>query len=108
MRAYANQPLPPPFFFPLNQGAMAIVGFNQDMISTVFRLIAAILHLGNLTFEATGDDSCIVSSKETLEITSELLRVSPENLEETFTFLLVKTGRDSIKKSIPVSKVKRF
>ena len=41
---------------------MEIVGIPIETQECVFKAIAAVLHLGNVTFEAVDDDECKVSA----------------------------------------------
>jgi len=43
---------------------MNVIGFKQDDIEGIFRLVAAILHLGNINFVAGEKDEAIVANKE--------------------------------------------
>ena len=83
---------------------MSIVGFSPELQADIFRILAAILHLGNVTFQSNPDDSSSVSSKKYLDTAASILRVSSSELEETLTHLIVKTGKDSIKKANSLTK----
>ena len=43
---------------------MNVIGFKQDDVEGIFRLVAAILHLGNINFVAGEKDEAIVANKE--------------------------------------------
>ncbi|KAK7919381.1 hypothetical protein WMY93_010665 [Mugilogobius chulae] len=56
--------------------AMKVIGFTGDEIQTVYKILATILHLGNMTFGVDGD----------------------ENVEKALLYRTVATGRDVIEK----------
>ncbi|KAK3754570.1 hypothetical protein QZH41_017328 [Actinostola sp. cb2023] len=58
------------------------LGFSHDNVETIFRVLAAILHIGDLTFSVKlGSKSVDVGDIETLRKASSLLRVSAEKLQ---------------------------
>ena len=69
--------------------AMEIVGISAETQECVFKAIAAVLHLGNVTFEAVDDDECKVSSaggaETSLSDAARLLGVSVEGLRSILT-----------------------
>jgi myosin-5 len=62
---------------------MQIIGLGQDDINAVLRIVAAVLHLGNIGFEASSRDDAVIAGKEeqvALEAAAELLGSSPQAL----------------------------
>ena len=57
--------------------------------------MAAILHLGNVEFQMTGDSghNCVVKNERQLHITAKLLGVDPEGLADALTKRLLETSR---------------
>jgi myosin heavy subunit len=53
---------------------MEAIGFTEEEIDAIKRIIAAILHLGNLQFTSKGDDECQVKNAEALGRVATLLR----------------------------------
>ena len=56
-------------------------------MDSVFRLIAAILHIGNIEFKPISPDDeskSVVVNKEQVKIAARLLRVDPTDLERAF------------------------
>ncbi|NWY27486.1 MYO1D protein, partial [Pheucticus melanocephalus] len=77
--------------------AMKVIGFKQEEIQTVYKIVAAILHLGNLKFYVDGDTPIIENSK-LVSVIAELLSTKAELVEKALLFRTVATGRDVIDK----------
>uniref|UniRef100_A0A3Q4I2I2 Myosin ID n=1 Tax=Neolamprologus brichardi TaxID=32507 RepID=A0A3Q4I2I2_NEOBR len=77
--------------------AMKVIGFTGDEIQTVYKILATILHLGNLTFGVDGDVTLIESTK-LVSVIRELLSTKEENVEKALLYRTVATGRDVIEK----------
>ncbi|NXH09505.1 MYO1D protein, partial [Bucco capensis] len=77
--------------------AMKVIGFKQEEIQTVYKIVAAILHLGNLKFSVDGDTAVIENGK-VVSIIAELLCTKAELVEKALLFRTVATGRDVIDK----------
>ncbi|KFO80894.1 Unconventional myosin-Id, partial [Cuculus canorus] len=77
--------------------AMKVIGFKQEEIQTVYKIVAAILHLGNLKFSVDGDTPVIENSK-VVAIIADLLSTKSELVEKALLFRTVATGRDVIDK----------
>ncbi|EDO36037.1 predicted protein [Nematostella vectensis] len=76
--------------------SMDNVGFSKEEKSNIYRVVAAVLHLGNIIFEDIDDThgGCQVSSKcsDEVNITAKLLGVSPEELQQALTTRLMSAG----------------
>jgi myosin heavy subunit len=59
---------------------MDVMGIDKEQQSQVFRLVASILHLGNLTFKPLKEAS-EVADKSLLNLVASLMMVRPESLE---------------------------
>merc|ERR1719261_1230511 len=59
-------------------------------------LIAALLHLGNIHFVETDDDSCRVNQDASLHNAAELLQLSISSLGEALTTRTMKSRSNSI------------
>ncbi|KAH7517346.1 hypothetical protein FEM48_Zijuj09G0053800 [Ziziphus jujuba var. spinosa] len=84
--------------------AMDIVGISESEQEAIFRVVAAILHLGNIEF-AKGEDneSSIVKDEESLfhlQMTSELLMCDPHALEDALCKRVMITPEEIIKRSL--------
>jgi chitin synthase len=69
------------------RAAMRTLGFKPKHMSSIFSLLVAILHLGNLQF-AEGDAhdvSAYVANPQVLDQAARLLGVDPENLSQILT-----------------------
>ncbi|XP_022156587.1 myosin-11 isoform X2 [Momordica charantia] len=84
--------------------AMDIVGIGEQEQDAIFRVVAAILHLGNIDF-AKGEesDSSFVKDDESkfhLHMTAELLMCDPQALEDALCKRMIITPEDVIKRSL--------
>ncbi|KAK9057368.1 hypothetical protein SSX86_022203 [Deinandra increscens subsp. villosa] len=84
--------------------AMDIVGISQKEQDAIFRIVAAILHLGNLEFtKAEEVDSAILKddkSKFHLQMTAELLMCDLHALEDALLKRVMITPEEVIKRSL--------
>ncbi|KAL9247272.1 hypothetical protein vseg_020720 [Gypsophila vaccaria] len=80
--------------------AMDIVGINEEEQEAIFRVVAAILHLGNINFVkgAEIDSSAIKDEKSRfhLNTTAELLRCDASNLEDALIKRVMVTPEEVI------------
>lgn len=84
--------------------AMDIVGISEKEQDAIFRVVAAILHLGNIEF-AKGEevDSSVPkndSAKFHLKMTAELLMCDPQVLEDALCKRVMITPEEVIKRSL--------
>ncbi|XP_029428879.1 unconventional myosin-Id isoform X1 [Rhinatrema bivittatum] len=77
--------------------AMKVIGFKPEEVQTVYKILAAILHLGNLKFVVDGDTPLIENSK-VVSVIADLLSTKAEVVEKALLFRTVATGRDVIDK----------
>uniref|UniRef100_A0A8C6Q8H4 Unconventional myosin-XV n=1 Tax=Nannospalax galili TaxID=1026970 RepID=A0A8C6Q8H4_NANGA len=79
--------------------AMEVLGFSSEDQDSIFRILASILHLGNVYFEKHEMDAqevaSVVSARE-IQAVAELLQVSPEGLQKAITFKVTETMREKI------------
>ncbi|KAG5203393.1 hypothetical protein JEQ12_002976 [Ovis aries] len=79
--------------------AMEVLGFSAEDQDSIFRILASILHLGNVYFEKDETDAqevaSVVSARE-IQAVAELLQVSPEGLQKAITFKVTETMREKI------------
>ncbi|KAH9619451.1 hypothetical protein KSS87_006575, partial [Heliosperma pusillum] len=84
--------------------AMDIVGIGEKDQEAIFRVVAAILHLGNIDFAKGQEiDSSVVKddkSKFHLKIVSELLMCDPQALEDALLKRVMITPEEVIKRSL--------
>ncbi|KAL0925889.1 hypothetical protein M5K25_004263 [Dendrobium thyrsiflorum] len=88
----------------LTRHAMDVVGINQEEQDAIFRVVAAILHLGNIEFEKGKEiDSSQLKdekSKYHLKTTSELLLCNEKALEESLCKRVIVTPDGNITKPL--------
>ncbi|XP_018093573.1 unconventional myosin-Id-like isoform X1 [Xenopus laevis] len=77
--------------------AMKVIGFKPDEIQTVYKILAAILHLGNLKF-VVDEDTPLIENGKVVSIVADLLGTRSEQVEKALLFRTVATGRDVIDK----------
>ncbi|GFY96251.1 myosin family protein with Dil [Actinidia rufa] len=77
--------------------AMHIVGISEDEQEAIFRVVAAILHLGNIEFEKGKEEDSSAIKKETrfhLDMTAELLKCDPKSLEDALIKNVLKARKE--------------
>ncbi|GAV61578.1 Myosin_head domain-containing protein/IQ domain-containing protein/Myosin_N domain-containing protein [Cephalotus follicularis] len=84
--------------------AMDIVGISEKEQDAIFRVVAAILHLGNIDF-AKGEetDASVIKDEESkfhLQMTAELLMCDSHTLEDALCKRVMVTPEDIIKRSL--------
>ena len=84
--------------FALTQKSMKTAGFSGDVQLKLFRILSAILHLGNLKFQESEGAATIQNSNEYLKKFSELLGFEDktEELARLFTRKLLVTKLESV------------
>ncbi|CAN9501609.1 unnamed protein product [Ophioblennius macclurei] len=82
--------------------AMVHLGIDEEKQQQIFRILAGILHLGNVSFSASMDESqpCNFDgkSKDFLQRSAELLHVSAEELQKCLRVRTLKAGKQSVLK----------
>lgn len=87
------------------RAALKILAFSDKDCWEIFKLLAAILHLGNVNFEGTilnNMDSCDVLSSSHFSIMAKLLEVDKADLDNSLTYRSLITNRERVSK--PLSK----
>eukprot|EP00727_Mastigamoeba_balamuthi_P001041 m51a1_g10934 putative myosin ii heavy chain (1856) ;mRNA; r:146368-154726 len=67
--------------FSETKSAMSIFGITDDQQNEIFRLISAILWLGNIRFEDTPSEEAVVPTREALQNAAEVLGLPVDALE---------------------------
>ena len=78
--------------------AFRTVGITVAQQAGVRALLATLLHLGNIHFAETDDDSCQVDAAAPMQKAAELLQVPVAALEEALTTRTMKSMSDSVYK----------
>ncbi|KAH0552740.1 hypothetical protein KQX54_014623 [Cotesia glomerata] len=80
-----------------------VIGFHEDQVNTVYRVLAAILNLGNIEFKEQDsednnddDNNKCTADIEPLNSVADLLGVESQDLLETFTSISVVTRGETI------------
>nr|XP_025971790.1 unconventional myosin-Ig isoform X1 [Dromaius novaehollandiae] len=71
--------------------AMAVIGFTPEEISSVYKILAAILHLGNVAFVAEGETAAVADAG-LLAVLAELTATGPERLQQALLARTVAAG----------------
>ncbi|XP_051562758.1 unconventional myosin-VIIb-like [Myxocyprinus asiaticus] len=85
------------------RSAMKILTFTENDTWEISKLLAAILHLGNLDFEVTiknNMEGCDILTSSHFNMTAKLLEVNPKALEVSLTQRSLMTNRESVSKPL--------
>ncbi|KAH6806610.1 myosin family protein with Dil, partial [Perilla frutescens var. frutescens] len=84
--------------------AMDIVGISEDEQEAIFRIVAAILHLGNIEFSKGKEfDSSVIKDEKSrfhLNTTAELLKCDPKSLEDALIKRVMVTPEEVITRTL--------
>ncbi|GMY34657.1 myosin-17-like isoform X1 [Fagus crenata] len=84
--------------------AMDIVGINEQEQEAIFRVVAAILHLGNINFSKGKEiDSSVIKDEKSrfhLNMTAELLRCDAQSLEDALIKRVMVTPEEIITRTL--------
>eukprot|EP00759_Apiculatamorpha_spiralis_P036007 PhF_6_TR36375/c0_g1_i1/m.53441/K10356/MYO1; myosin I len=75
--------------------AMGAIGLSDDRQNSIFELLAAILHLGEIKFAQQGDE-CGISNKDVAEFAAGLLKVDAAMLMRSMCWKKLDTGTEII------------
>ena len=89
--------------------AMRVIGMSVEDIETVLSTVAAVLHIGNISFTESndGESSCVSddASKSSLFLACALLGIdNPEQLELALCTRSIFTANENVRSPLPVSK----
>jgi len=85
--------------------AIDCIGLKQDQQDTLFKCIAAILHIGNLKFskDEADDDKVVIQNPDVCKTIAELLDVKSEDLINSLTYrTVIDKNKNSDQKNIKV------
>lgn len=71
--------------------ALKVIGFTADDISSIYKILGTILHLGNLQFTSDGEHVTLVG-EDTVKQISELTSTEAENVRKALLYRTVATG----------------
>ncbi|KAJ3592660.1 hypothetical protein NHX12_007787 [Muraenolepis orangiensis] len=90
------------------QDCFRIIGFTEEEVTSVYRILSAILNTGNIGFTAITSqhqtDKSEVPNGEALENAASLLSIGPEELQEALTSQCVVTRGETIIRTNTVDK----
>ncbi|XP_062252279.1 unconventional myosin-VIIa [Platichthys flesus] len=85
------------------RSALKILMFTENDSWVIYKLLAAILHMGNVDFKATivnNLEACDIVTSSHLSMASQLLEVDPKALESGLTQLSLMTTKESVTKHL--------
>ncbi|CAH2281760.1 unconventional myosin-Ig-like [Pelobates cultripes] len=71
--------------------SLKVIGFSSKEVDSIYSILAAILHLGNMRF-AVQDDSVVIEDDDLLVYIADLTCCNPENVRKTFLYRTMATG----------------
>ncbi|XP_048385403.1 unconventional myosin-Id-like [Stegostoma tigrinum] len=71
--------------------AMEIIGFSDKEIDTIYKILATILHLGNLMF-TTESDAASISNDDVVSQIADITMTEPDTVRKTLLHRTVATG----------------
>ena len=92
----------------MTSDALSLISVDADLRSSLWRAIAAVLHLGQLAFDhdstsGVEDPGSLVSSTAELSACAEILGVGPEALSAACTVRTMRTVGEELKLPLPVA-----
>ena len=79
--------------------ALKRLGFPQEATDTIWRVLASVLHLGNLSFESKENEGTDITNQEVLKKIGSLLQVaSGQELEESLTGRVIAAHGEIVRK----------
>ncbi|GMT32791.1 hypothetical protein PFISCL1PPCAC_24088, partial [Pristionchus fissidentatus] len=85
------------------RAAMKVLLFKDEEMASIFRLLAAVLHIGNIRFAKSGDegqDEVFVHNKEELKKVAKLLEVSESVISSSLTTKTLSTQGEIVVSSL--------
>lgn len=78
--------------------SMRVIGFSPEEVGTIWKLLASILHLGNIKFAESEDESLCISNAELVGKIAGLLATPPSMLEKALCFRVVGNKHGTVDK----------
>lgn len=82
------------------------MGINEEEQQSVFRIVSAILHLGNINFNASYGDASVVQDKTPLNYAAEMLGANTTQLEKALIEPRITTGKETVATHLTPAKAK--
>ncbi|CDW54046.1 IQ and DIL and Myosin head domain containing prot ein, partial [Trichuris trichiura] len=96
------------------KNALSIYGLKEDDMRSIFRILAGLLHWGNLTFtddlEKSHSSHCAisVSADEAFRMCIDLLMLNADDIARCLTTRILKAGREKLVKPLNASEAASF
>lgn len=84
--------------FDLVRSAMRVLGYSPQDIETVWKLLAAILHLGNCQFGEGKNEELQIETPEKVQTIAKLLACTPDAVEKALCFRVVGNKLGTVEK----------
>lgn len=78
--------------------AFKALGFAGDEVSSIWKIVAAVLHLGNISFK-NDEDNVVIANKNSLQHASKLLQVTEAEMTNSLTQRVIAARGDVMMKS---------
>jgi myosin heavy subunit len=85
---------------------MGIMGINEEEQGSIYRVVSAILHLGNINFTASYGDASVIQDKTALNYAAEMLGTPPSQLEKALIEPRITTGKETVATHLTPQKAK--
>ncbi|XP_041366127.1 unconventional myosin-Id-like [Gigantopelta aegis] len=79
--------------------AMKATGFSYKHVETLWSIVSAVIHLGNLEY-STDDDLAVIPNKSAINDIAQLLSVDPSMLEKTLLHRVIAAGGNVVEKGL--------
>lgn len=73
--------------------AFKVMGFTDDKVDDIFKIVSSVLHLGNIDLDEEGN----IKSNDEINIVSQLLCLDKKILIDSICYRYLKTGNEEIK-----------
>jgi len=87
--------------------AMGKIGFSDDLQTTLLKLVAAVVNLGSLQFEAAGSEHCTIVNQDVLGNVAALLGTEVAELQTALTYRVVAARGEVMKSELNVEDASR-
>lgn len=83
--------------------ALSTLGFTKPEIDSIMRILAGILHLGNIVIEETDQETCSIAGSDlSINVLSEIIKLNKNNLAQWLTTRQIESFNDTV--MIPMNK----
>ncbi|CCF60415.1 hypothetical protein KAFR_0K00600 [Kazachstania africana CBS 2517] len=82
--------------FQTTSDSLALVGLNKDVQLEIFKILASLLHIGNIEIKKTRNEASLTSDEPNLIIACELLGIDPSTFSKWITKKQIRTRSEKI------------